>query len=281
MVKRLPAIGGSVLVATAILWGAGRWFRGDQFYAAIVRPNYPQCEGIPVDSATGERLMYCCLDKIYIMQQEGADEEIRKIHAAMLRAEFLSPAELREFFSQQYTGPIHEKYGWDTICGDPIPCELCGMYLLCGNGTLDPGEQCDDGNTKSGDGCGVACAVESGYTCEGEPSQCRAVRRPIIQRQDPPEDAVPPPHAAAEDKPVQPSIEVRHVAQLPNPTPNSQLPIPNPTPNSPLPTPNPTPTPLLRLQHNAPLQDAGPPALLFMSACMAAGAGYLYKRARN
>ncbi|KAF3909018.1 hypothetical protein ABW21_db0208954 [Orbilia brochopaga] len=32
----------------------------------------------------------------------------------------------------------------------------------CGNGRLDPGEECDDGNTKDGDGCNSACRFENG-----------------------------------------------------------------------------------------------------------------------
>ncbi len=31
----------------------------------------------------------------------------------------------------------------------------------CGNGTIDPGEQCDDGNTMSHDGCSETCTIES------------------------------------------------------------------------------------------------------------------------
>jgi cysteine-rich repeat protein len=31
---------------------------------------------------------------------------------------------------------------------------------LCGNGTLDPGEACDDGNTADGDGCSSTCQLE-------------------------------------------------------------------------------------------------------------------------
>ncbi len=31
---------------------------------------------------------------------------------------------------------------------------------LCGNGVVDPGEQCDDGNTTSGDGCSATCQSE-------------------------------------------------------------------------------------------------------------------------
>jgi cysteine-rich repeat protein len=34
---------------------------------------------------------------------------------------------------------------------------------LCGNGWLDPGEECDDGNTVSGDGCSASCQVEPGW----------------------------------------------------------------------------------------------------------------------
>ena len=41
----------------------------------------------------------------------------------------------------------------------------------CGNGTLDPGEVCDDGNNMSGDGCSSDCQqIEVGYTC-GTPGQ--------------------------------------------------------------------------------------------------------------
>ncbi len=33
---------------------------------------------------------------------------------------------------------------------------------VCGNGTIEPGEGCDDGNTVSGDGCSATCQVEGG-----------------------------------------------------------------------------------------------------------------------
>jgi len=42
----------------------------------------------------------------------------------------------------------------------------------CGNGRLDPGEQCDDGNTFNGDGCSAACTIETCFTCVGQPSIC-------------------------------------------------------------------------------------------------------------
>jgi cysteine-rich repeat protein len=43
---------------------------------------------------------------------------------------------------------------------------------ICGNGVVEPGEACDDGNTASGDGCDSICDVETGYYCSGEPSVC-------------------------------------------------------------------------------------------------------------
>lgn len=43
----------------------------------------------------------------------------------------------------------------------------------CGDGVIESGEDCDDGNTKGGDGCSATCTVEAGYTCVGQPSKCR------------------------------------------------------------------------------------------------------------
>ena len=37
---------------------------------------------------------------------------------------------------------------------------------LCGNGRLDAGEECDDGNTTAGDGCSVDCKTEIGGPCD-------------------------------------------------------------------------------------------------------------------
>src|SRR5262245_13216255 len=44
--------------------------------------------------------------------------------------------------------------------------------VRCGDGVIDPGEQCDDGGHHSGDGCSVGCAVEFCFECSGEPSTC-------------------------------------------------------------------------------------------------------------
>ena len=60
-----------------------------------------------------------------------------------------------------------------------------GLYSLnidrfpsCGDGVLDPGEQCDDGNGASGDGCSASCHIEPCYACSGQlgdQSSCTAL----------------------------------------------------------------------------------------------------------
>jgi len=66
---------------------------------------------------------------------------------------------------EQYTNRLEENV--DIANGDPpFSCSPCG------NGALDQGEACDDGNTLSGDGCSADCStVEDGFVCPvpGEP----------------------------------------------------------------------------------------------------------------
>ncbi|GGF57557.1 M4 family metallopeptidase [Alteromonas lipolytica] len=54
--------------------------------------------------------------------------------------------------------------GWYV---DDIEAYSCSEELppVCGDGVLDIGEMCDDGNGDSGDGCSSSCQVESGYSC--------------------------------------------------------------------------------------------------------------------
>ncbi len=43
----------------------------------------------------------------------------------------------------------------------------------CGDKVIEIGaENCDDGNTASGDGCSANCFIETGWTCSGLPSKC-------------------------------------------------------------------------------------------------------------
>jgi cysteine-rich repeat protein len=61
----------------------------------------------------------------------------------------------------------HVEAGW-SCTGTPSVCAR-----LCGNGALDGGEACDDGNAAAADGC-AACALETHWQCTGAPSTCTA-----------------------------------------------------------------------------------------------------------
>jgi cysteine-rich repeat protein len=45
----------------------------------------------------------------------------------------------------------------------------------CGDGSVDVGEACDDGDNIDGDGCGANCVIEGCFTCAGAPSSCTPI----------------------------------------------------------------------------------------------------------
>jgi cysteine-rich repeat protein len=63
---------------------------------------------------------------------------------------------------------------WVQGTGDDAEVWRAGVECepFCGDGTVDPDEECDDGNTVAGDGCDALCALECGNgTTEGD-EQC-------------------------------------------------------------------------------------------------------------
>ncbi len=71
-----------------------------------------------------------------------------------------------------------------SVCEDGNACTsgdtcdvgfcLAGFVLpgCCGDGAVDAGEQCDDGNQTGLDGCTPSCALDPFWECVGQPSQC-------------------------------------------------------------------------------------------------------------
>ena len=60
--------------------------------------------------------------------------------------------------------------GCGILCISSVPAtggETVGLpnFNNCGNGVLDPGEWCDDGNRFSGDGCNALCQLEANWFC--------------------------------------------------------------------------------------------------------------------
>ena len=66
---------------------------------------------------------------------------------------------------KEYIGDVQDEYTFSHTSEPYIP-------PVCGNGIIETGEACDDGDNISGDGCSVGCTVEYGYSCTGEPSVC-------------------------------------------------------------------------------------------------------------
>ncbi|MBI5504059.1 MAG: DUF3494 domain-containing protein, partial [Deltaproteobacteria bacterium] len=56
-----------------------------------------------------------------------------------------------------------------TYQGDGTSCDTPGICAACGNGLIEQGEVCDDGNTAAGDGCDGKCTVEQCWACVAEP----------------------------------------------------------------------------------------------------------------
>ncbi len=59
-----------------------------------------------------------------------------------------------------------EKACVDTTGGSGADTETSGPVVACGDGVLDLGEQCDDGNIVSGDGCSATCTLEGGQAIQ-------------------------------------------------------------------------------------------------------------------
>jgi fibro-slime domain-containing protein len=51
----------------------------------------------------------------------------------------------------------------EPACRDATGTRACAS--VCGDGNVDMGEECDDGNAVAGDGCSSTCTREAGFTC--------------------------------------------------------------------------------------------------------------------
>lgn len=69
-----------------------------------------------------------------------------------------------------------------TCSGAPSTCTVIvppPPTAVCGNGSVETGESCDDGDTENDDGCSSNCGIETGYTCNGAPSTCHLVNTAV------------------------------------------------------------------------------------------------------
>jgi len=72
-----------------------------------------------------------------------------------------------------------DKEGFSNIQTDLIGLITINIPAVCGDGSKNAAEGCDDGNTKNGDGCSSSCRVEKGWRCSGgdnlNPDKCVTV----------------------------------------------------------------------------------------------------------
>jgi uncharacterized delta-60 repeat protein len=62
-----------------------------------------------------------------------------------------------------------------NVDGDPGRIAVARFGGTCGNGVLNPGEECDDGNATNGDCCSIGCQAEpAGGACLNNNSLCKA-----------------------------------------------------------------------------------------------------------
>ncbi len=74
----------------------------------------------------------------------------------------------------------------NTYNGDGCTAE-CKIEPICGDGNIDPGEECDDGNNTDGDGCSATCTIEAscgnGIIDSGETCDGSALNNQTCQTQ--------------------------------------------------------------------------------------------------
>jgi cysteine-rich repeat protein len=72
----------------------------------------------------------------------------------------LALAAMVAFASSCANQPAAHECASGIVCPDPLQCaavQAVCISNLCGNGVVDPGETCDDGNIVNGDGCSADC----------------------------------------------------------------------------------------------------------------------------
>ncbi len=120
------------------------------------------CAQVKPDPDTGQKLVYCCLDEGFIYQKEATQQEFEAFVAVLKQIETMSAADAKPIFEAPYDGSIHNKYGWTTLCGNQIPCDVCSQDHICGNSVIEADEKCDDGPRNSNetpDTCRLDCTM--------------------------------------------------------------------------------------------------------------------------
>ena len=103
-----------------------------------------------------------------------ATGKLREFYCRAVSGSFVNPSDASN------TGDPNSLVGLQSIaCPSGLTCQngacrVAPLGAVCGNGVLDAGEQCDDGNTVAAppDGCSATCSIESGWSCPTPGAAC-------------------------------------------------------------------------------------------------------------
>jgi cysteine-rich repeat protein len=98
----------------------------------------------------------------------GTDEGVSTGSWGQSHISLLGIAEAGESVQLRFDFGVDYCFGVEGWYVDEVEFYSCSDELLpsdCGNGVLDGGEVCDDGNAFIGDGCSNTCQVENGWQC--------------------------------------------------------------------------------------------------------------------
>lgn len=149
-----------VVVAISMLFAWITYTLTKPITGDVVGLDAGMCDQVDPDPITGEKLVFCCLDELYLFQKENLTEELAIFSNELDIVSEQSMDDAMSFFLSPYQSTLHQQYEWQSACGERVLCDICILGPQCGNRVVQRKEQCDDGNRKDGDGCSSNCKVE-------------------------------------------------------------------------------------------------------------------------
>lgn len=78
-----------------------------------------------------------------------------------------------DVYQDYFTGAIHSvRYSDEELTAEEVEEFEEELVAVCGDGVVDSGEECDDGNTVDGDGCSASCVIQDVDECADGTHNC-------------------------------------------------------------------------------------------------------------
>ncbi|KAF3187092.1 hypothetical protein TWF788_002670 [Orbilia oligospora] len=155
--------------------GTGLYFSLSKYYGAKNKTTVPILDifgNFEVRGDLNAEEEENCYDEVHIVARnqvlDGITDQVLSNWSCSVHEAFVTfPSSGTESFvplaiAQDVPGEGSRDFS-DGTSGIPYILVRGASPIGCGNGKLDPGEECDDGNTNDGDGCNSACRFEAGF----------------------------------------------------------------------------------------------------------------------